>query len=162
MKKAIVLLLLVLVFSCKEKQTQHNVSQKKVIIENFDWLLGKWQRTNDKEGKKTFENWHKKSNDEYVGLGFTMQGKDTLSKENMQIINKNKQWKLIVSVVGKGDDTSATPFKMIQKDAASFTFENKEIDFPNTIHYEFDGKMIKATIANNEMSIPFLFEPLKN
>lgn len=34
-------------------------SKQNESTENFDWLLGKWQRTNEKQGKTTFENWEK-------------------------------------------------------------------------------------------------------
>ncbi len=151
-----------LIISCKENKTQINKQEtsktKKTIT--FNWLLGNWERTNDEEGKKTFENWIKKSKIEYIGLGFTMKANDTISSEKMQLIKINNKWQLIVRVVGKGDDTSATTFNMINKSTDSFTCENKEIDFPNTIQYKKDGKKLKAIVSNSELKIPFEFERL--
>ena len=49
---------------------------------------------------------------------------------------------------------------LLSNDENSFTCENKEIDFPNIIHYEKDGENLKAYISNNEMKIPFEFKRL--
>jgi len=46
--------------------------------------VGNWQRTNNQLGKQTFEHWIKKSNSVYSGLGFTLQGQDTVFKENLR------------------------------------------------------------------------------
>ena len=162
MRKITLLALILLIFSCKEKATTVIKKQEVETIQNFEWLLGTWQRTNEAEGKQTYENWHKKSATEYVGLGFTIKNKDTLSSEKMQLIKTSNEWNLVVSVVGKGDDTSATTFKMIKKGKESFTCENKEIDFPNTIHYEKNNKNIKALIRGGDMEILFEFKRLKN
>ncbi len=35
---------------CNSKQNENT--------KNFDWLLGKWQRTNEEQGKTTFENFN--------------------------------------------------------------------------------------------------------
>jgi len=156
-------MIIILLFSCKEKKDSvpNTKVKSKELKQNIDWLIGNWKRTNEEKGKETYENWIKKSVSEYVGIGFTMKGKDTISSEHMTIIEKDGKWKLVVSVIGKGEDTSATIFEMIEKTNTSFTCENKEIDFPNLIHYETDGKIIKAEISNSEMRIPFEFIQLK-
>jgi len=159
MKKLILLLLITLIFSCKENKSK---IQSPSIIETgeLDWLLGKWQRTNDEDGKQTYENWTKKNDLEYVGLGFTMKENDTISKEIMKISKANDKWDLIVVSTGKGGDNSPVSFKIISNNENSFTCENKEIDFPNIIHYEKDGKNLKAYVSNSEMKIPFEFKRL--
>jgi len=58
--------------------------------ESFDWILGKWERTNEKPDKQTFESWQKINDKQYNGLGYTMQGKDTIWKENIRL-NKGKR-----------------------------------------------------------------------
>ena len=37
----------------KPEQTQKSTN------EDFSWLLGSWQRTNEEEGRQTFEHWKK-------------------------------------------------------------------------------------------------------
>ncbi|MEM8566439.1 MAG: alpha/beta fold hydrolase, partial [Bacteroidota bacterium] len=49
--------------------------------EGFDWLLGNWERINDKKDLKTYENWVKIGADEYRGLSFTLEQSDTVWKE---------------------------------------------------------------------------------
>lgn len=50
--------------------------------ESFDWLLGKWERTNENEGRQTIEMWSKVTDSEYKGYGATLQDGDTLWYEN--------------------------------------------------------------------------------
>ncbi len=38
--------------------------------DNFDWLLGDWQRSNEKAGMETYESWKKISSTEYLGHWF--------------------------------------------------------------------------------------------
>ena len=64
MKKIIfILIIVVLSYSCKKEKEVINgiqkTEKKAEIINNFDWLLGKWERVNEEEGKKTYENWVK-------------------------------------------------------------------------------------------------------
>lgn len=66
MKIPVILLVLLISFSCSSR--------------NFDWLCGNWVRTNDEEGYRTYENWMKNSNTEYIGLGCTLQDGDTVLK----------------------------------------------------------------------------------
>ena len=64
------------------KKTDNN-SEKQ--IENFDWLLGNWERLHEEQGKETFENWKKISQNEYSGIEFTIQGSDTIKEEEFRI-----------------------------------------------------------------------------
>ena len=86
------IILIAFVFTmCNSKQTEST--------ENFDWLLGKWQRTNEEQGKTTFENWEKTNNSEYNGIGFTIQNNDTISREKMKIVETDGKWNLLVKTL---------------------------------------------------------------
>ena len=87
--KSIVKISLVLVTTftltmCNAKQNDQKSTTQPT--ENFDWLLGNWKRTNEEKGKETFENWKKTNDNEYKGIGFTLQNSDTLSQEQMKLI----------------------------------------------------------------------------
>ena len=69
---------------CNTKQNDQKSTTQPT--ENFDWLLGNWKRTNEEKGKETFENWKKTNDTEYNGIGFTLQNSDTLSQEQMKLI----------------------------------------------------------------------------
>ena len=85
----------IFLFSCNQKNEAKPTEvekEAKVETQNFDWLLGEWKRNNEEKGKETFENWKKINNSEYNGIGFTLKNKDTLSKEEMKIVEKNGEW----------------------------------------------------------------------
>ena len=85
MNKILILLIGVLIISCNQSKKENQKTDVKSTTlteksENFDWLLGKWKRLNEEEGKETFENWKKIKETEYSGIGFTMQNGDTIKQ----------------------------------------------------------------------------------
>ena len=162
MNKTLLVLAGILIISCnqskKENQkanTKSNTSSE--ITENFDWLLGKWKRLNEEEGKETLENWEKISNTEYAGIGFTMQNGDTLNQENMRLVQTDGKWDLIVNVP---EELESVSFMGTEHNKSEFICENHEIEFPNKIKYWINGERLNATVSNSEMEIPFEFEKL--
>lgn len=161
MKKILIALIGVMMFSCTEKQPQETVIEPSDITqdtEHFDWLLGKWKRTNEVEGKETFENWHKTQANEYIGFGYTMQNKDTIWQEKMELRNLEGKWNLTVKVP---DEAQRIVFYGVRHTPEAFICENLKNDFPNLIKYQKNGKKIHAEIAGREMQITYDFERLK-
>jgi len=161
MKKALLLSIAILILSCqqnKKESTSKEVPEFSKKMKNFDWLLGNWERVNEEKGKRTFEKWHKISDTEYSGIGFTMQNDDTLKKEKIQLIHAHGKWNLTVKVP---EEKEAIVFKMIHQSESEFTCENTEIDFPNTIKYWKNGDRINASVSNAEIEIPFEFKKVK-
>jgi len=162
MNKILILLMLSLMISCQFKSDdKKNISKKELTIttthQNFDWLLGKWKRTNEEPGKETFENWEKISDTAYVGIGFTMQASDTLKQESIKLFKNKKTWVLEVKTP---EDTKATAFKMTQFSKDSFTCENHAIDFPNVIKYWKNEAKMNASVAGDDFEIAFEFEKM--
>lgn len=161
MKKILILLIGVLSISCNQSKKESSNTKTAEVTENlddFDWLLGKWERLNEEEGMRTFENWEKVSDAEYSGIGFSMQAGDTIKQEKMRLINTSGKWNLTVKVPSEKESTA---FKMINYSENEFTCENNEIDFPNKIRYWKNGDKINALVSNAEMQIPFEFEKRK-
>jgi len=57
MKKILILLIGILIISCNQTKKEKQVAEIKSTTtieksENFDWLLGKWKRLNEEEGKE--------------------------------------------------------------------------------------------------------------
>ena len=159
MNKILLILIVVSIFTCKQNSTDSNTQetdQKEQLQpkDNFDWLIGEWERLNDEEGEKTYENWNKISVEEYSALGFTMKNLDTIFQEDIRLINVNGQWNVQVQMPGESDPVV---FKVISHSSSEFICVNKENDFPHTIKYWMDGENMHATIANDEMEIPFEF-----
>ncbi len=164
MKKILILLIGVLIISCNQskKENQKTDVKSTTLIEkseNFDWLLGKWKRLNEEEGKETFENWEKVKETEYSGIGFTMQNGDTIKQEKIRLTKISGKWNLTVKVP---EESESITFTGINHSKNEFTCENNEIDFPNKIKYWKNGNKINATVSGGEMSISFEFEKLNN
>ncbi len=163
MKIIYILLVSTLVISCKQnKQTNpvenSAIESKTEITENFDWLKGDWKRLNDKEGKETFEYWTKISPTEFSGIGFTMQKGDTISFEEMQLINSSEKWSLFVKT---SDENKPIEFQMTESKNNEFVCTNDSWDFPKQIKYWFEDDKLKANVSNEEMEIYFEFEKIK-
>lgn len=162
MKKIITSILLVtLFFSCSKKEENPSKPKEAEVIQesaNFDWILGKWLRNNEEEGKETFENWDKISEAEYHGIGFTMQNGDTVKQEKIKFIKTNNTWKLFVKVP---EDKVPVEFKMAELKSDRFTFTNDSIDFPKQIEYWKDGDKMKALVSGGDLKIPFEFKRIQ-
>jgi hypothetical protein len=159
MKNKILLIVLILTLACQEKKESTNKQiVKDLVEENFDWLVGDWKRTNNEEGKETFESWKKESDTEYLGFGFTIQEKDTISQEKIRLVKENSKWNLHVIAPG---DTAPTTFKISSFDANSFTCLNPENEFPKKISYSLEGEKLKAVISGGGMEIPFEFKRIE-
>jgi len=150
-------LLLLLIFACSCKNI-HKSENKKVSPENFEWLIGNWQRTNEEPNIRTFEYWKKINDSEYIGLGLSLQDADTLFKENIKLIKSVSNWNL--EVVTK-EDASPTVFKVTKIDENGFTCENRLNEFPKIIHYFKNGDLLEAVISGDNQEIPFQFERVK-
>ncbi|MDW5289902.1 DUF6265 family protein [Formosa sp. PL04] len=163
MKNLMIICFALFLCSCnqgkKKQQTtepSHTVSEQQ--SEDFDWLLGNWKRLDEELGKATFENWKKINDTEYSGIGFTKQNGDTISQELIQLIKVNEAWDLNVKTP---EEDSWTIFEGIKHNTDSFTCENTEIEFPNTIKYWINGTTLHAMVSGGDMEISFEFEKTK-
>lgn len=157
MKRLIILFIIILNSSCKK--TEHkNLNYSNSNKTQFDWLVGNWIRMNDKDSKRTFESWKKKSNTEYLGVSYTLLNNDTVWKENVELSKSDNTW--YFAVKGK-EDKNPTIFKLSKIDSLSFAFENKLNSFPKLIQYKKNGDKFKAIVSADDMIIPFEFEKEK-
>ena len=126
--------------------------------DTFDWLLGNWQRTNEEEGKDTFEFWTRTSENEYSGFGFTLQASDTIWQELMLLKKENDSWGLVIN---SPDDPEPVIFRLTDKSTQEATFENPEWEFPKKIRYWKSEEGIQASVSGDGMEIPFAFRRLQ-
>jgi len=125
--------------------------------ENFDWLLGKWQRTNETQGKKTFEYWVKINDAEYAGLAFTLHNSDTVNQEKMALLKSDGNWQLKVKTT---DEKDFIAFEMTMLKDGLFECNNDSLPFPKKITYWRDGEKLKANVAGDSLQIPFEFSKI--
>lgn len=141
------IILFVMLLSCTQKKT--------TVLEKgeLDFLIGDWERTNEKEGKQTFEHWKKITQYEYEGLGYTLQKKDTVFKEELRLFKKDSLWNLEVT----GVNESPTVFTLTDKNSHSFTAENPTHDFPKKIQYSYFDDVLSASVSGDDFEISFIF-----
>jgi len=132
----------------------NNINDVEFNNNNFDWLIGNWQRTNDTEGLQTFEHWKKINESELKGFGYTLKAADTVWQESIKLIKTKDQWNFIV----KGqDDEAPTIFKVTKIEMAAFTCENPDNEFPKKIRYTKVEKGLNAVISGDGKVILFQF-----
>ncbi len=129
---------------------------KKTPTTPFDALVGKWARVNDEAGKATFENWQKENSKLYIGQGYTLEGIDTVFKEDIKILYQDSIWIFEVS----GVHEEAVPFKIDRHDGTSFSFTNETNPFPKKIAYNISENKLQAIISGGTDKIVFNFEKM--
>lgn len=157
MKNTFLVVLVLFCLGCVQKKKENKEGSKAVSIEkNFDWLIGNWERSNEKEGKQTFENWVKLNEKAYQGIGFTIKENDTIWQESIELNKVSETWNFAVK--GKSDPMP-TVFIVTAIEEDSFICENEENEFPKKISYSKGEKGIVAVISGGDMEILFEFEP---
>lgn len=162
MKKAFILLIGILFISCNQYK---NVTKSSKTAENFDWLLGKWKRSNEVVGKETFENWDKKSDTEYTGYSYTTQNGVVIYEEKFWFIKSNNSWDFKIELKG---ETKPSSFKMTSHNKQEFICENnalnytnRKADSPNKIQYWTNEDKLYATISGKKIKLQFEYIRLK-
>jgi len=147
--KMIFIIAFILTFPACNKSDQNKSTPKN----NFDWLIGSWERTNDKPPKQTFEKWEKLSVDEYIGLGYTLEKTDTVFKEYLRIFKQKNNW--IYEVTGVNENP--TLFSFDEFSDTSFSCTNYKNEFPKKIKYIISNDTLTAEISGNGNYIQFIF-----
>lgn len=126
-----------------------------MVLNEFEWIIGKWERTDIKAGQRAFEEWVPVSDVLYTGKGWTMEGQDTLFAENLRLFVYENKYFYEAEVA---HNSSAVRFEIVAWSDTSFESVNPAHDFPTNIDYTYDasGKLI-ATISDQEKEIHFQF-----
>lgn len=148
-KKRFFIVFLILITACKkEKQS--------ALSENFDWLVGQWERIPDSTQIFTKETWKKVNDTFYLSHGYSIQNSDTIWQEKVHLKKHPKHW---VFEVFMSDEKNATPFQLTQMSETNFVAENPSNEFPKIIRYQKVGNQIHANIEGNNQKIDFIFQP---
>ena len=164
MRSLFVIAMLLMFGSCRQK-TETTTTEIEVVTETtgeavtFDWLIGRWERANEEEGKATYEIWTKKGVRDYAGFGYTLENKDTIWQERMRLNMDQGYWVLAIQA---HEDPEPVIFRMTQKTDTGFTCENPELEFPKSIQYRKSKGGFEATVSNEETEIAFEFGPADN
>jgi hypothetical protein len=151
MKKFLFLVMLITVATNSFGQTDNQSENFKKL----DWLIGTWERTNVKPGRAAHERWEKISENELLGYGASLQGKDTVFMEKLRIVTKQDS---IVYVADVPENKKPVYFRLTEITNSGFICENAKHDFPKKISYQLEGKKLKARTSGDGKAIDFLFE----
>jgi hypothetical protein len=141
MKKIVLFFCFSMLISCKEETSK---------IDKPTFLIGNWIRTNDQPNQKTYEIWK----NDLTGIGFTLNEKETIFKEELEIIRLNDTTFLKVS----GVNERPVLFAFTKQTDTSFVCENKKNDFPQKIHYYLENNLLKAAVSSPDFKIEFVFK----
>lgn len=134
----LLVLLLILVTSCKNKTKNESISEEKKEmvstpkLTQLQWLLGEWGNENGEEIMK--ELWKKENDSTFTGFAYTKVAQDTVFAETLKIQHLDEAILLTVVAYNQNDDVPVT-FRMITLEDGKIVFENKAHDFPQRIAY---------------------------
>lgn len=139
------------------------VSAQKPSSKTFNFLVGKWEMKT-KNGK-IVERW-KKHRDSLTGTShkFNATG-DSILTEAVVLKKIKGEWHFCVTGYEKGNE-GRTDFKLVTSVDSTFTFENKQHDFPQQITYQNKGKeellaWIEGEIGGKKRKIEFPYKKAK-
>ncbi|MFY7666574.1 DUF6265 family protein [Flavobacterium sp.] len=145
----------IILIACSDRKQESKTQNRPV----FGWLIGNWERTNEQAGRRTFEEWHKINDSLFHGMGYTLQGTDTVFKELLQLVKDKNNWEYVVRMPSEKKETR---FAFTQQTDTSFTCRNNKNEFPKQIRYFKTGNDIKADISDDSTTIAFQFKRIGN
>lgn len=95
-----------------------------------DFLQGTWKV----ENKDIYEHWDKLNHQNLKGLSYKMEDGRMIVSEYLEIVHSNNEV-LYTAIVLNQNQNQGIEFKLTQSDS-TFTFENKDHDFPKKIVYQ--------------------------
>jgi len=114
-----------------------SASAQKVSLKSFDFMLGKWEMKT-KNGK-IVERWNLYK-DSLTGRSHQFKDSgDSILTESIVLKKIKGEWTFCVTGYEKNNQ-GTTHFKLISSQNNTFTFENKQHDFPQQIVYQNKGK----------------------
>ena len=139
------------------------VSAQKTTLKTFDFLVGKWEMPT-KNGK-IVERWQK-HRDSLTGSSHRLNTKgDSVLTETIVLKKVEGDWHFCVTGYEKGNE-GRTDFKLVASANNTFTFENKQHDFPQKITYQNKGKdellaWIEGEIGGKNQKMEFPYKRVK-
>ncbi|WP_258101305.1 DUF6265 family protein [Marinoscillum pacificum] len=131
--------------------------QSDMSIKEIAWMMGNWERTDLKPGKKGYEIWSLENAD-LVGMGVSITGSDTTFVEKLRIELVNNVFYYVAEVPGNSEPTR---FEVTVLRQNYLKCENPTHDFPKEIIYERDGERLTAIIAAGQKKMSFAFREMK-
>lgn len=102
---------------------------------NFSEFSGNW--STEAEGITFCEDWGALSDEGLIGIGYQIEGDDTLCNEKLSVYFSENEWIYEATVF---EQNNCKPIEFVLTDTlGSFVFENPQHDFPKKITYNFSS-----------------------
>jgi hypothetical protein len=126
-----------------------------IDLNELEWLVGTWKRTNIKPGRSAYEQWVKINDQEFRGRAVNLKEGDTLFVEKLSIILRNDT---IYYVADVPENKRLIYFRFTTLDEDGFICENPSHDFPKKISYNKRDQSLHAQISGDGKAIDYFFE----
>lgn len=146
-------LLIIVVGSCKPPRTDDE------IFNDLKKLEGNWSSYDNLIFN---ENWKVLNDSTLTGIGYSLNGEDTLLSESLKIQLRNQEiiYSATVMHQNQGD---AIPFILQASSHKTFVFENPEHDYPNRIIYKLiRDSLLRVRIETMKGTKPTTFNLRRN
>jgi hypothetical protein len=127
---------------------------KTASLEDFEWIIGTWERQNARPGVTHMEKWWKISDQHLKGFGLAMSGSDTTLYEGLGIKIEDGTPYYIAEVK---ENPGPVYFKIVSLEENSFVSENPEHEAPKKIEYRLDEKIMTATLSWDQGGFEIVF-----
>ncbi len=101
-------------------------------IKKAEWLIGTWE--NKTQRGSIFETWYKINDNEFSGMSYIIQEKDTVIFENIRLIQEEGGL-FYIPIVKNQNDGLPVRFASKTISETQLVFENQQHDFPQIISY---------------------------
>lgn len=132
------------IISCKKRDENGNIIIYEELYKSH-WLLGEWAKTDSLGTLK--EIWETKDDSTYFGQSYYIQGKDTVHKETIELM-QDKEFLFYIPTIQGENNNQPVSFQMTKDEDSLLVFENPKHDFPKKIEYKLlKNNSILATIS---------------
>jgi len=130
-----------------------------VSMNNFDWLLGKWNTTMD--NGVSSENWVAVTPSHYAGTGTFTTDENSVFTENMSLRQIDGQLFFEAATIESGH---LIRYPLLHYNGNKAIFENKNIDFPSHVIIQRNGSNAFSISFENipAVEVPAAELPIKN
>lgn len=148
--KIFTVLILNILAACTTVENNSDIDEtvtEQDLLVNTDWLTGSWQNTTKESSM--IESWYRLDDSTMAGKTFFIEGKDTVSKESIKLIQRKNEVFYVVEV-NTQNGGKPVPFKLTSWSKDSLVFINSKHDFPQKIRYrKISIDSIVAEISGN-------------
>lgn len=150
--------LLLTFFTCSALTSSAQWTQKD--FKKLRHIAGNWEARTTTGFMQ--EKWTRKDDTTFTGLSYSINRGVSILEEHLQLVFTNKEIQYIVTIRHQNKGLPVI-FKLVSIKDDTYTFENKEHDFPQQIVYHFkNNKQIDATVSGTtewgKKSMEFHFE----